>query len=140
MTLKCPFLSLSLSLVPSSHGARLLLWSNVHRPAPPAPGSFPHRALYCSWSIQRYQTASLTPNMAAERHRQWCQMHPPPPTACSSTFFSSVTTAASLFLPHEGYSAPQAPPQQSAGGLQVDFESVFGAKASGSNCLSTEGD
>uniref|UniRef100_H2SMH5 Phosphatidylinositol binding clathrin assembly protein b n=1 Tax=Takifugu rubripes TaxID=31033 RepID=H2SMH5_TAKRU len=45
--------------------------------------------------------------------------------------FCSVTTAASLFSPHEGYSAPQAPPQQSAGGLQVDFESVFGAKASG---------
>nr|XP_020478083.1 phosphatidylinositol-binding clathrin assembly protein-like isoform X8 [Monopterus albus] len=29
-----------------------------------------------------------------------------------------------------GYSTPQAPPQQSAVGLQVDFESVFGTKAS----------
>ncbi|XP_069004435.1 phosphatidylinositol binding clathrin assembly protein b isoform X9 [Embiotoca jacksoni] len=32
-----------------------------------------------------------------------------------------------------GYSTPQAPPQQSAAGLQVDFESVFGAKAAGSS-------
>uniref|UniRef100_A0A665UDJ9 Phosphatidylinositol-binding clathrin assembly protein n=1 Tax=Echeneis naucrates TaxID=173247 RepID=A0A665UDJ9_ECHNA len=30
----------------------------------------------------------------------------------------------------QGYSAPQGPPQQSAGGLQVDFESVFGVKPS----------
>lgn len=37
-----------------------------------------------------------------------------------------------------GYSTPQAPPQQSAGGLQVDFESVFGAKAAGSNSLNSE--
>ncbi|XP_075892431.1 phosphatidylinositol binding clathrin assembly protein b isoform X15 [Nelusetta ayraudi] len=37
-----------------------------------------------------------------------------------------------------GYSTPPALPQQSAGGLQVDFESVFGAKASGSNSLSTD--
>ncbi|XP_073339656.1 phosphatidylinositol binding clathrin assembly protein b isoform X3 [Pagrus major] len=41
-----------------------------------------------------------------------------------------------------GYSTPQAPPpqqqQQSAGGLQVDFESVFGAKAAGSNSLNTD--
>ncbi|XP_029922370.1 phosphatidylinositol binding clathrin assembly protein b isoform X8 [Myripristis murdjan] len=37
-----------------------------------------------------------------------------------------------------GYSTPQAPPQQSAGGLQVDFESVFGAKATGSNSLSSD--
>ncbi|XP_075892427.1 phosphatidylinositol binding clathrin assembly protein b isoform X11 [Nelusetta ayraudi] len=36
------------------------------------------------------------------------------------------------------YSTPPALPQQSAGGLQVDFESVFGAKASGSNSLSTD--
>eukprot|EP00066_Takifugu_rubripes_P017532 XP_011606798.1 PREDICTED: phosphatidylinositol-binding clathrin assembly protein-like isoform X3 [Takifugu rubripes] len=50
-------------------------------------------------------------------------------------FPTEPSTVAGLF---RGYSAPQAPPQQSAGGLQVDFESVFGAKASGSNCLSTE--
>ncbi|XP_039986047.1 phosphatidylinositol binding clathrin assembly protein b isoform X6 [Xiphias gladius] len=37
-----------------------------------------------------------------------------------------------------GYSTPQAPPQQSAGGLQVDFESVFGAKATGSNSVNTD--
>ncbi|XP_054452092.1 phosphatidylinositol binding clathrin assembly protein b isoform X8 [Anoplopoma fimbria] len=37
-----------------------------------------------------------------------------------------------------GYSTPQAPPQQSAGGLQVDFESVFGAKAAGSNSLDSD--
>ncbi|XP_033968970.1 phosphatidylinositol binding clathrin assembly protein b isoform X10 [Trematomus bernacchii] len=34
-----------------------------------------------------------------------------------------------------GYSTPQAAAQQSAGGLQVDFESVFGAKAAGNNSL-----
>ncbi|XP_034556673.1 phosphatidylinositol binding clathrin assembly protein b isoform X7 [Notolabrus celidotus] len=38
----------------------------------------------------------------------------------------------------EGYSTPQAPPPQSAGGLQVDFESVFGAKAAGSNSLNSD--
>ncbi|XP_034024990.1 phosphatidylinositol binding clathrin assembly protein b isoform X5 [Thalassophryne amazonica] len=37
-----------------------------------------------------------------------------------------------------GYSTPQAPPHQSAGGLQVDFESVFGAKATGSNSLNSD--
>ncbi|XP_028274843.1 phosphatidylinositol binding clathrin assembly protein b isoform X9 [Parambassis ranga] len=37
-----------------------------------------------------------------------------------------------------GYSTPQAPPQQSAGGLQVDFESVFGAKATGSSSLNSD--
>ncbi|XP_059186860.1 phosphatidylinositol binding clathrin assembly protein b isoform X8 [Centropristis striata] len=37
-----------------------------------------------------------------------------------------------------GYMNPQAPPQQSAGGLQVDFESVFGAKAAGSNSLNSD--
>ncbi|XP_022624905.1 phosphatidylinositol-binding clathrin assembly protein isoform X11 [Seriola lalandi dorsalis] len=37
-----------------------------------------------------------------------------------------------------GYSTPQGPPQQSAGGLQVDFESVFGAKATGSNSVSSD--
>ncbi|XP_057694328.1 phosphatidylinositol binding clathrin assembly protein b isoform X2 [Corythoichthys intestinalis] len=37
-----------------------------------------------------------------------------------------------------GYSAPQPPSQPPAGGLQVDFESVFGAKASGSNSLNAD--
>ncbi|XP_072248399.1 phosphatidylinositol binding clathrin assembly protein b isoform X5 [Leuresthes tenuis] len=37
-----------------------------------------------------------------------------------------------------GYSTPQAPPQQTAGGLQVDFESVFGAKATGSSSLNSD--
>ncbi|XP_044057898.1 phosphatidylinositol binding clathrin assembly protein b isoform X14 [Siniperca chuatsi] len=46
------------------------------------------------------------------------------------------STVAGLF---RGYSTPQAPPQQSAGGgLQVDFESVFGAKATGSNSLNSD--
>uniref|UniRef100_A0A672ZD74 Phosphatidylinositol-binding clathrin assembly protein n=1 Tax=Sphaeramia orbicularis TaxID=375764 RepID=A0A672ZD74_9TELE len=45
-------------------------------------------------------------------------------------FPTEPSTVAGLF---RGYSTPQPPPQQSAGGLQVDFESVFGAKASGSN-------
>ncbi|XP_010741637.1 phosphatidylinositol binding clathrin assembly protein b isoform X2 [Larimichthys crocea] len=47
------------------------------------------------------------------------------------------STVAGLF---RGYSTPQAPPQQSAGGLQVDFESVFGAKATGSNSLNSDGE
>ncbi|XP_029373043.1 phosphatidylinositol binding clathrin assembly protein b isoform X6 [Echeneis naucrates] len=38
-----------------------------------------------------------------------------------------------------GYSAPQGPPQQSAGGLQVDFESVFGVKATGTNSVNITG-
>ncbi|CAJ1065260.1 phosphatidylinositol binding clathrin assembly protein b isoform X6 [Xyrichtys novacula] len=45
------------------------------------------------------------------------------------------STVAGLF---RGYSTPQAPPQQSSGGLQVDFESVFGAKAAGSNSLNSD--
>uniref|UniRef100_A0A671Y242 Phosphatidylinositol binding clathrin assembly protein b n=1 Tax=Sparus aurata TaxID=8175 RepID=A0A671Y242_SPAAU len=59
----------------------------------------------------------------------------------SSINFSScisVTAAVFSLIPYEGYSTPQAPPQQSAGGLQVDFESVFGAKAAGSNSLNSE--
>lgn len=52
----------------------------------------------------------------------------------------SVTAAVFSLIPYEGYSTPQAPPQQSAGGLQVDFESVFGAKAAGSNSLNSEGE
>ncbi|XP_040901898.1 phosphatidylinositol binding clathrin assembly protein b isoform X3 [Toxotes jaculatrix] len=50
-------------------------------------------------------------------------------------FPSEPSTVAGLF---RGYSTPQAPPQQSAGGLQVDFESVFGAKATGSNSVSSD--
>ncbi|XP_022624892.1 phosphatidylinositol-binding clathrin assembly protein isoform X1 [Seriola lalandi dorsalis] len=50
-------------------------------------------------------------------------------------FPSEPSTVAGLF---RGYSTPQGPPQQSAGGLQVDFESVFGAKATGSNSVSSD--
>ncbi|KAM8854311.1 phosphatidylinositol binding clathrin assembly protein b isoform X8 [Synchiropus splendidus] len=50
-------------------------------------------------------------------------------------FPTEPSTVAGLF---RGYSTPQAPPQQSAGGLQVDFESVFGAKATGSNSLNAD--
>ncbi|XP_078478842.1 phosphatidylinositol-binding clathrin assembly protein isoform X1 [Lampetra planeri] len=49
-------------------------------------------------------------------------------------FPAEPSTVAGLF---RGYSTPQAPPQQSAG-LQVDFESVFGTKASGSNSLNAD--
>uniref|UniRef100_A0A8C5H356 Phosphatidylinositol-binding clathrin assembly protein n=1 Tax=Gouania willdenowi TaxID=441366 RepID=A0A8C5H356_GOUWI len=45
-------------------------------------------------------------------------------------FPTEPSTVAGLF---RGYSTPQPPPQQPAGGLQVDFESVFGAKAAGSS-------
>ncbi|XP_028274839.1 phosphatidylinositol binding clathrin assembly protein b isoform X5 [Parambassis ranga] len=50
-------------------------------------------------------------------------------------FPTEPSTVAGLF---RGYSTPQAPPQQSAGGLQVDFESVFGAKATGSSSLNSD--
>ncbi|XP_056139001.1 phosphatidylinositol binding clathrin assembly protein b isoform X3 [Lampris incognitus] len=50
-------------------------------------------------------------------------------------FPTEPSTVAGLF---RGYSTPQAPPQQSSGGLQVDFESVFGAKATGSNSLNSD--
>ncbi|XP_042342184.1 phosphatidylinositol binding clathrin assembly protein b isoform X5 [Plectropomus leopardus] len=50
-------------------------------------------------------------------------------------FPTEPSTVAGLF---RGYSTPQAPPPQSAGGLQVDFESVFGAKATGSNSLNSD--
>lgn len=59
------------------------------------------------------------------------------PNYALSTF---VTAADFFFIPSVGYSTPQAPPQQSAGGLQVDFESVFGAKATGGNSLNSEGE
>ncbi|XP_074535271.1 phosphatidylinositol binding clathrin assembly protein b isoform X7 [Halichoeres trimaculatus] len=59
-----------------------------------------------------------------------------PVVSSDGVSFSSRTSSG-----HEmfgGYSTPQAPPQQSAGGLQVDFESVFGAKAAGSNSLNSD--
>ncbi|XP_061137854.1 phosphatidylinositol binding clathrin assembly protein b isoform X3 [Syngnathus typhle] len=49
-------------------------------------------------------------------------------------FPTEPSTVAGLF---RGYSSPQPPPQPPAG-LQVDFESVFGAKATGSNSLNAE--
>uniref|UniRef100_A0A8C2WRG5 Phosphatidylinositol-binding clathrin assembly protein n=1 Tax=Cyclopterus lumpus TaxID=8103 RepID=A0A8C2WRG5_CYCLU len=50
----------------------------------------------------------------------------------SSHLFISLLS----FISMTRYSTPQAPLQQSAGGLQVDFESVFGANAVGSNNIS----
>ncbi|XP_024132884.1 phosphatidylinositol binding clathrin assembly protein b isoform X5 [Oryzias melastigma] len=50
-------------------------------------------------------------------------------------FPTEPSTVAGLF---RGYSAPQAPPQQPAGALQVDFESVFGNKAAGSSSLNSD--
>ncbi|XP_026226409.1 phosphatidylinositol binding clathrin assembly protein b isoform X4 [Anabas testudineus] len=50
-------------------------------------------------------------------------------------FPTEPSTVAGLF---RGYSTPQAPLQQSAGALQVDFESVFGTKATGSNSLNSD--
>ncbi|XP_060928716.1 phosphatidylinositol binding clathrin assembly protein b isoform X4 [Limanda limanda] len=55
-----------------------------------------------------------------------------------STFqpsMQSSSTGLPVATAWAGYSTPQAPAQQPAGGLQVDFESVFGAKASGSNSV-----
>ncbi|XP_067363287.1 phosphatidylinositol binding clathrin assembly protein b isoform X4 [Channa argus] len=58
-----------------------------------------------------------------------------------STFQTSMQTG-STGLPvataWAGYSTPQAPLQESASGLQVDFESVFGAKATGSSSLNSD--
>lgn len=56
-------------------------------------------------------------------------------------YFSSCNCVTTALFSHlsEGYSTPQAPPQPSAGGLQVDFESVFGAKATGSSSLNSDG-
>uniref|UniRef100_A0A3Q1BQ12 Phosphatidylinositol-binding clathrin assembly protein n=1 Tax=Amphiprion ocellaris TaxID=80972 RepID=A0A3Q1BQ12_AMPOC len=48
-----------------------------------------------------------------------------PVVSSDGVSFSSRTSGHEMF---GGYSTPQAPPQQSGGGLQVDFESVFGAK------------
>ncbi|XP_056139000.1 phosphatidylinositol binding clathrin assembly protein b isoform X2 [Lampris incognitus] len=58
-----------------------------------------------------------------------------------STFQPSMQSGSSglpVATAWAGYSTPQAPPQQSSGGLQVDFESVFGAKATGSNSLNSD--
>ncbi|XP_062274805.1 phosphatidylinositol binding clathrin assembly protein b isoform X10 [Scomber scombrus] len=52
-----------------------------------------------------------------------------------ASYPTEPSTVAGLF---RGYSTPQGPPQQSAGGLQVDFESVFGTKATGINSLNSE--
>ncbi|CAI5693390.1 unnamed protein product [Oreochromis niloticus] len=50
----------------------------------------------------------------------------------------SGTTGLPAATAWAGYSTPQAPPQPTAGGLQVDFESVFGAKAAGSSSLNSD--
>ncbi|XP_070399673.1 phosphatidylinositol binding clathrin assembly protein b isoform X2 [Nothobranchius furzeri] len=68
-------------------------------------------------------------------------------SSVSDSFCGPVSVA--QHLPHQapfpaepsavaGYSTPQAPPQHSAGGLQVDFESVFGNKAAGSSSLNSD--
>ncbi|XP_013867859.1 phosphatidylinositol binding clathrin assembly protein b isoform X7 [Austrofundulus limnaeus] len=54
-----------------------------------------------------------------------------PPLQSGSTGLPAATAWA-------GYSAPQGPPQHPAGGLQVDFESVFGNKASGGTSLNSD--
>uniref|UniRef100_A0A3Q3NBS2 Phosphatidylinositol-binding clathrin assembly protein n=1 Tax=Labrus bergylta TaxID=56723 RepID=A0A3Q3NBS2_9LABR len=58
-----------------------------------------------------------------------------PVVSSDGVSFPSRTSGHEMF---GGYSTPQGPPQQSAGGLQVDFESVFGAKATGSNSLNSD--
>uniref|UniRef100_A0A3P9LXP8 ENTH domain-containing protein n=1 Tax=Oryzias latipes TaxID=8090 RepID=A0A3P9LXP8_ORYLA len=58
-----------------------------------------------------------------------------PVVSSDGVSFSSRTSAHEMF---GGYSAPQGPPQQPAGALQVDFESVFGNKASGSSSLNSD--
>ncbi|XP_013867858.1 phosphatidylinositol binding clathrin assembly protein b isoform X6 [Austrofundulus limnaeus] len=75
----------------------------------------------------------------------------PAATAWADSFCGPVSVA--QHLPHQapfpaepsavaglfrGYSAPQGPPQHPAGGLQVDFESVFGNKASGGTSLNSD--
>ncbi|KAM6932635.1 phosphatidylinositol binding clathrin assembly protein b isoform 8-T8 [Lycodopsis pacificus] len=58
-----------------------------------------------------------------------------------STFQPSVqsgSTGLPVATAWAGYSTPQGPPPQSAGGLQVDFESVFGAKAAGNSLNSDD--
>nr|XP_054598506.1 phosphatidylinositol binding clathrin assembly protein b isoform X7 [Nothobranchius furzeri] len=58
-----------------------------------------------------------------------------PVVSSDGVSFSSTTSGHEVF---RGYSTPQAPPQHSAGGLQVDFESVFGNKAAGSSSLNSD--
>ncbi|XP_077578469.1 phosphatidylinositol binding clathrin assembly protein b isoform X12 [Stigmatopora nigra] len=58
-----------------------------------------------------------------------------PVVSSDDVSFSTRTSAHEMF---GGYSSPQPPPQPPAGGLQVDFESVFGAKATGSNSLNAD--
>ncbi|XP_041850038.1 phosphatidylinositol binding clathrin assembly protein b isoform X5 [Melanotaenia boesemani] len=58
-----------------------------------------------------------------------------PVVSSDGVSFSSRTSGHEMF---GGYSAPQAPPQQTAGALQVDFESVFGTKATGSSSLNSD--
>ncbi|XP_067101992.1 phosphatidylinositol binding clathrin assembly protein b isoform X3 [Osmerus mordax] len=58
-----------------------------------------------------------------------------PVVSSDGVSFSSRTSAHEMF---GGYSAQQAPPQPSAGGIQVDFESVFGSKATGANSLDSD--
>ncbi|XP_061537201.1 phosphatidylinositol binding clathrin assembly protein b isoform X3 [Phycodurus eques] len=53
-----------------------------------------------------------------------------PVVSSDGVSLSARTSAHEMFC---GYSTPQPPAQPPAGGLQVDFESVFGAKATGSN-------
>ncbi|XP_061915944.1 phosphatidylinositol binding clathrin assembly protein b isoform X10 [Entelurus aequoreus] len=58
-----------------------------------------------------------------------------------STFQPSMQSASSglpVATAWAGYSTPQPPPQPPAGSLQVDFESVFGTKATGSNSHSVD--
>uniref|UniRef100_A0A3Q2NYI5 Phosphatidylinositol-binding clathrin assembly protein n=1 Tax=Fundulus heteroclitus TaxID=8078 RepID=A0A3Q2NYI5_FUNHE len=55
-----------------------------------------------------------------------------PVVSSDGVSFSSRTSGHEMF---GEYSTPQAPPQPPAGGLQVDFESVFGNKAAGSGNL-----
>ncbi|KAI9538792.1 hypothetical protein NQZ68_012447 [Dissostichus eleginoides] len=55
-----------------------------------------------------------------------------PVVSSDGVSFPSRTSGHEMF---GGYSTPQAAAQQSAGGLQVDFESVFGVKAAGNNSL-----
>ncbi|XP_015228187.1 PREDICTED: phosphatidylinositol-binding clathrin assembly protein isoform X8 [Cyprinodon variegatus] len=50
----------------------------------------------------------------------------------------SASTGLPVATAWAGYSTPQAPPQPPAGGLQVDFESVFGNKAAGSSSLNSD--
>lgn len=63
-------------------------------------------------------------------------------TLWAQEVFSVTRHYVTVFVPmsYTGYSTPQAPLQQSGGGLQVDFESVFGAKATGSNSLNSDGE